>query len=389
MSKLYIVSVENYNALNGAAKFVKNLGLSTEFWIRNNVEVRIFSNSKSFQDEGKYKKSWVYKIKALIKKYISKTMFGYRIRFFKYELGYLGRKPIDELKQYLSLDASILLNDFLVAYNFYNEFGNNYNTIFMMHNNGELFSMLAPYMRDPKIDIFLKDVEKQIFKCATKIVFVSETARNTFLLRYPEYEKKTLTIYNGLQEPSQLVIHRNDCLRMVTVGTLCDSKNLIDIINDVIVIGIHDIELTVVGDGPAFSKCKMLVERNGFVGQIHLVGAQSDVSNYLEEANLFIMASKDEGLPIAAQEAMGAGLPIVLTDVGGCKDLISDNGILIKPTFDELKNAIKYVNNNKKLLQKWGNNSRKYFLNNFTITTMHENYLRLIKKMELEENKNT
>ena len=347
MNKFYIVSSGNYNALNGAAKFVKNLGVSNEFWVENNVEVHIFSNSHTFQNADQYEKTWVHKLKTIIKKWLSKTRFGYRIRFFKYELGFLGAKPINELKQYLSLDACILLNDFLVAYNFYNKFGNNYNTIFMMHNGGELLSMLAPYMRDPKIDIFLKNMEKQIFRCATQIVFVSEVARNTFLLRFPEYEKKTLTIYNGLPEPSQLMIHKTDSLRMVTVGTVCDRKNQIDIINAIIEIGISDIELTIVGDGPAFNKCKMLVDRNGLTGQIHLVGAQTNVDKYLREANLFVMASKDEGLPIAAQEALGVGLPIIMTDVGGCKDLISDNGILIKPTFDDLKNAIKYVNNNK------------------------------------------
>ena len=49
---------------------------------------------------------------------------------------------------------------------------------------------------------------------------------------------------------------------------------------------------------------------------------------------------KSEGLPISALEAMSAGLALILSDVGGCKSLIQDNGGLVLNNKEAIKEAI-------------------------------------------------
>ena len=54
-----------------------------------------------------------------------------------------------------------------------------------------------------------------------------------------------------------------------------------------------------------------------------------NVEDYLANADVFLLSSDYEALPLALLEAMAAGLPIVATDVGGVRDIVTDNGILI------------------------------------------------------------
>jgi glycosyltransferase involved in cell wall biosynthesis len=66
---------------------------------------------------------------------------------------------------------------------------------------------------------------------------------------------------------------------------------------------------------------------------ISLAGSRSDVPALLESAQLFLMSSSSEGLPIALIEAVASGLPCAVTDVGGCREVIErcQNGIVVEP----------------------------------------------------------
>jgi glycosyltransferase involved in cell wall biosynthesis len=65
-------------------------------------------------------------------------------------------------------------------------------------------------------------------------------------------------------------------------------------------------------------------------GQVHFVGAQSSVADWLSAFDVFVLTSGSEGLPNAMMEAMAIGLPCLATDVPGTRDLMRDgeNGLL-------------------------------------------------------------
>ena len=56
-----------------------------------------------------------------------------------------------------------------------------------------------------------------------------------------------------------------------------------------------------------------------------------DIPKLLSKADLFVLPSSNEGMSNAALEALAAGLPVVLTDVGGSMELIDRNGWIIDP----------------------------------------------------------
>ena len=93
------------------------------------------------------------------------------------------------------------------------------------------------------------------------------------------------------------------------------------------------------------------------------------------------MSSLDEGLPISAIEAMKAKLPLILTDVGGCRELINGNGFLIKPELNELSNAIIEFGKDVERQKEMSKVSYQLFQQKYTLEKMLEGYGKLIKEL--------
>jgi glycosyltransferase involved in cell wall biosynthesis len=88
--------------------------------------------------------------------------------------------------------------------------------------------------------------------------------------------------------------------------------------------------LVLVGDGAYRDRLNKLIDGHR---RIHMPGSRNDVPSLLAAADLFVFPSYTEGLPNALMEAMGAGLPVVATNVPGCRDLVTHNqtGLLVPP----------------------------------------------------------
>jgi len=77
-------------------------------------------------------------------------------------------------------------------------------------------------------------------------------------------------------------------------------------------------------DEKYFRKCLKLVkelELKDFV-----FTGEADTKEYLKNLDLVVLTSKSEGLPFVLLESMAAGVPVVATDVGGCRDVVLGNG---------------------------------------------------------------
>lgn len=84
----------------------------------------------------------------------------------------------------------------------------------------------------------------------------------------------------------------------------------------------QDAELVLVGDGPLRSGLEEQVRTLGLSGRVVFTGAVSNVWPLLADADVFALASDYETLGLAVLEAMAAGLPVVVTAVGGLLDLV-------------------------------------------------------------------
>lgn len=128
--------------------------------------------------------------------------------------------------------------------------------------------------------------------------------------------------------------HFDGCV-LVSVGRLVEAKDHFTLL--AALAELRDqaapVFLVLVGDGELRSDLESAVTRHRLEDHVVLAGQRSDVPELLSGADVFVMSSKREGLPMAVLEAMSAGLPVVSTDVGGIPEVVEDglSGVLVPP----------------------------------------------------------
>jgi glycosyltransferase involved in cell wall biosynthesis len=105
-------------------------------------------------------------------------------------------------------------------------------------------------------------------------------------------------------------------------------------------------ECIVVGDGPLRERLQEQAIHLGVRPHVHFEGFKEDVRPYLHSADVFVLTSYQEGMPIAVLESMACGLPCVVTDVGGTAEAVSHmkEGLLVKPgSAQDVAEALAYL----------------------------------------------
>ena len=91
--------------------------------------------------------------------------------------------------------------------------------------------------------------------------------------------------------------------------------------------------LQLIGGGPTRSAVERLVTELGIGDKVEFLGDRDDVIPLICKADVFVLASKLDNLPISILEAMRAGMPVIASDVGGISELVKhrETGILVAP----------------------------------------------------------
>lgn len=138
-------------------------------------------------------------------------------------------------------------------------------------------------------------------------------------------DKRLLRKKYGYQE--------NDFILMYA-GELSYRKHQDLLINTVHIIAdkIPNIKLLLAGKGEYLSNYEELVDELGLKSKIEFLGYRQDVNNFMMLSDVAVSASRQEGLPVNIMEAMAIGLPIVVTDCRGNRDLIKHekNGFVVE-----------------------------------------------------------
>jgi glycosyltransferase involved in cell wall biosynthesis len=160
---------------------------------------------------------------------------------------------------------------------------------------------------------------------------VAYVTRESLQRRYPPAATAFATHYSSLDLPPEALIDtvRSDfrgSRRLIFVGTLAVLYKAPDVlIRAVARIGRPDVLLTLVGDGRQRPELTRLAGQLGIAEQVEFRGtlpAGAAVRAALDDADLFVLPSRQEGLPRAMIEAMARGLPCIGSRVGGIPELL-------------------------------------------------------------------
>jgi glycosyltransferase involved in cell wall biosynthesis len=142
----------------------------------------------------------------------------------------------------------------------------------------------------------------------------------------PERVRLVLNGANVVLEPPaplrrDLGLARGDAL-LVSVGGLERRKGY-DLLLEALSTLPDSLHLAVAGEGTGRTALEAQARALGIAGRVHFLGQRDDVPAVLAAGDLFVLASRSEGFAVALLEAMGAGILVISSDVGGAREALA------------------------------------------------------------------
>ena len=121
----------------------------------------------------------------------------------------------------------------------------------------------------------------------------------------------------------------------------------------------------------------------------HFVGNIPNAGAYCSRADLFMLASNYEGLPMVIIEAMSMGLPIVASNVGGVSEIVRDgiNGYALENDSALFAQRISEILGDEGMCRRFGENSQRIFRDELTQVHMIEGYMAIYAKVASQNSK--
>ncbi|MFZ5987264.1 MAG: glycosyltransferase family 4 protein [Bacillota bacterium] len=203
-----------------------------------------------------------------------------------------------------------------------------FNKTVIIHIHGAMFDKFLENSRPKKKQQIIKFLNK-----ADKLVVLSESWRRYFFDYVPARNIKV--IYNPSSTYDEKLEKKENVIpKILFMGRLGQRKGVYDLIEAAKKIKEKDFILTLYGDGEV-DRVKEIVDRYGLSKKIEVNGwvSHSEIGKLYDDCDILVLPSYAEGLPMSVLEAIGKGLAIVSTNVGGIAEAVLDgeNGFIVSP----------------------------------------------------------
>ncbi len=144
------------------------------------------------------------------------------------------------------------------------------------------------------------------------------------------------------------------------------------------------LRVEIAGSGPHRQKLEEGVAHCGLKGHVEFLGWINDLNSVLPRWDVFVMPSLEEGFPIAALDAMAAGLPVVASSVGGVPELIQDGitGWFVPPgDVDALASRLRLLLSNPQMRHSMGAAGYTRVRDHFSAAQMTEGFTQLYDEL--------
>lgn len=189
---------------------------------------------------------------------------------------------------------------------------------------------------------------------------------------------KNVTFINNGIKPLQIEkkVNTSDKITIISVGRLSIQKNP-KLFNDIALEFKDNSNIQFIWCGNGELKSELTSPNIKCTGWIE----RKELESYLANADIYLSTALWEGLPLSVLEAMSIGLPLVLSNCVGNRDLVEDNGILYNNKIEAIKKINDFRENNNLLIFK-GEKSKELFFKEFDLKNMSKKYYFLYRKIK-------
>lgn len=278
---------------------------------------------------------------------------------FLMKTGLIKGKIKKERKKCLSkkYDTEVAFKDGFTA--LFTAYGDSEKKIHWLHTDYVMHDCTAKY----------HNLFEKTFPLFDKIIGISHAVVERFNQVYPGIQCEV--IYNLIdiakikKMGEENDIHLGDGINFVSCGRIHEMKGydrLINVFHRLDDMGLlKHVSLTIIGDGPDFSKVQNLVQEYGLKDKVKLLGRRKNPYPYVKAADAFLMCSRYEPFGLVVLEAMVLGTPVISTEVASIREIMrEDYGIITDNNEEGLINAIAEVIKNPNYLNKYRENLKKY-----------------------------
>ncbi|MCD8203210.1 MAG: glycosyltransferase family 4 protein [Prevotella sp.] len=221
-------------------------------------------------------------------------------------------------------------------------------------------------------DFYSETTKKELIRknllLPDRLIVLSQSWKEWFVgIGIPE--KNIVVLHNITDYPK--ISNDNDCtqsnrpLRFLFMGEIGERKGVFDILRGITnhVDELNGKMVLRIGGNRHEDELRKMISDNHLDDLVKFEGWVSGDKKIelLNWADVFILPSHNEGLPISILEAMSYGMPVISTPVGGIPEVVSEqNGILVTPgNEEEIINAILFFINNPDTISSYGKVSKE------------------------------
>lgn len=215
--------------------------------------------------------------------------------------------------------------------------------------------------------IYKRIILPYVIRKASKVIALSQEQREIVLKRYRAKPKNVVIIPNGVKNDffMERIFYESDTpTNLLFVGRFALQKNIPRLLRALPLMQ-HDVHLHLVGDGEKLPQIKQIIQELN-IQNVTLHGPQNGkkLVDMYRKADIFVLPSDREGMPLVLLEAMAAGLLVVASNVQGIREFIKNNGLLVNnPSPETFANTLDNLIGDQEKLQKLSNRGRAWAKN--------------------------
>ncbi len=253
-----------------------------------------------------------------------------------------------------------------------------------------------------EINRYINSIEQHLTNEADRLIVCSNSMKEEALQLFETTDKKIRVIYNGINiketpisnnliEEVKKLYSKNKKYLITYIGRLVHQKG-VDLLIDAMVelkAELFNITLAIVGAGYMQKDLINKARESGIEDMINFTGfvSEAEKETLIQASDLLVFPSRYEPFGIVALEALAWGKPVIVSDVGGFREVIVDGetGIRVQLNPLALAEGIKFLIHNKMKAKNMGNKGKEVVKNMYSWQNITRKLLEVYNEVLIAE----